>query len=61
MRKINKFYYKNTEENNMNFIIDNYGSENKIESTVKINIEDRIDTMNLFTYPQKHNVIDNLW
>ena len=57
MRKINKFYYKNTEENNMNFIIDNYGSENKIESTVKINIEDRIDTMNLFTYPQKHNVI----
>jgi len=56
VRKINKFYYKNTEENNMKFIIDNYGNGNKIQSNVRINLEDRIDVGNMYTYPQRKKV-----
>ena len=56
VRKMNKFYYKNTEENNMKFIIDNYGGGNKIETSVKIHLEDKIDVGNLYTYPQRKKV-----
>ena len=41
----------------MKFIIDNYGSGNKIESTVRFHIEDKIDLGNLYTYPQRKKVI----
>lgn len=40
----------------MKFIVDNYGSENEIESSLKVNFEDKIDLGNLYTYPQKHKV-----
>lgn len=40
----------------MKFIIDNYDSGNKVESTLKINLEDKVDLTNLYTYPQRNKV-----
>jgi hypothetical protein len=56
VRKINNFSHRDTEENNMKYVIDNYGSENNIESTLKINFEDKIDIINMNTYPYRKNV-----
>merc|ERR1712032_302596 len=40
----------------MKFIVDNYGGGNKIETSVKIHLEDKIDLGNLYTYPQRKKV-----